>query len=265
MLYINPLTILLIVFFVLNGNIVPFLICYSSMLIHELAHLCAALLIGLAPKRLSLHPYGVSLTLKNKIIYSYVDEIILYLSGPFVNITLALFCMIIFGRGKYTDYFYVCNLLLFFMNILPVKPLDGGILLNKTLLRFLSIKSAGRICKILSVFFFAVFLTIGIIVIKKSSFNISVLLISGLLLINTFMQDEKYSVDFLREFLFQKEKRKIPIHTKTNVIVADKDYDLHKLAGHLKFKNYNLIFINDNGKIKSIKTENEIIDDILCH
>lgn len=265
MFYISPLTILIAVFFFINGNLIPFLICYSSMLIHELSHLTAALLIGLSPKRLALHPYGVSLTLKNKIIYSFTDEVILYLSGPFANIVLSLLSLIIFGRGKYSDYFYICNLLLFFINILPVKPLDGGILLNKTLIRFLNIKLADRICRILSVIFFCIFFSLGIIILKKSGSNISVLLILALLLVNSLMQDEKYSVDFLREFLFQKEKRKIPIHPKANVIVADKDLDQYAIAKHFKFKKYNLIFINDNGKIKNIKTENEIIDELLHH
>lgn len=263
MLYINPLTIFLIIFLFITDHIIPFLICYSSMLIHELSHLAAALIIGLSPNRLALQPYGVCLTLKNKIIYSFADELILYLSGPLINIILAFLCMLIFGRGKYTDYFYVCNLFLFFMNMMPVKPLDGGILLNKALIRCLNIKFAAKICQILSFVFFVFFLTIGIVIVKKSHFNISALLIAVLLLSNAFMQDEKYSIDFLREFLFQKEKRKIPIHTKTNIIVADKDTASYKLAMLFKSKKYNLIFFNDNGKIKNIKTENEIIDSIL--
>ncbi len=263
MLYINPLTLLLIIFFTVNGNLIYFLICYASMLIHELSHLSAALIIGLKPERFSLHPYGVSLTLKNKIIYSYLDEVILYLSGPFANILLSLFCMILFGRGKYSDYFYVCNLLLFFMNILPVSPLDGGALLKKTLMRFSGIKQALKITRILSLSLSALFFVSGIFIIKKTGFNASVLIMSALLFVNTFSQDEKYSVDFLREFLFHKEKRKIPVHTKTKIIVADKDYDFKKLAESFKFKNYTLVFLKDNDKIKAIKSESEIIDEIL--
>ncbi len=263
MLYINPLTILLIIFLYFFGNLDLFLICYSSMLLHELSHLISALIIGLKPKKISLQPYGVSLTLKNKIIYSYLDEVILYLSGPCMNILLALFSIIVFGRGKYADYFYISNLALFFMNILPVKPLDGGVLLNKTLIRFSGIKSAKTISRILSLIFFAVFLCIGIFVIIKTGFNPSVLLISGLLFINLFAQDEKYSVDFLKEFLFQKEKRKTPVHTATKLIVADRDFDLRHLAENFKFNRYTLIAFKENDRILDIKTESQIIDEIL--
>ena len=263
MLYINPLTILLGVFFYFFGNFNLFILCYSSMLLHELSHLSAALIIGLVPEKLSLQPYGVSLKLKNKIIYSYIDEVVLYLSGPCANILLALFSIIVFGRGKYSDYFYISNLLLFFMNILPVKPLDGGVLLNKTLVRFSGIRSAKRISRILSVVFFSLFLITGILIILKTGFNPSVLLISGLLFINMFAQDEKYSVDFLREFLFQKEKRKIPVHTKTKLIVADRDFDSRKLAESFRFNRYTLIAFKENERITDIKSESEIIDEIL--
>ena len=75
------------------------------MTIHEVAHLIAALSIGLMPEKLKFQPYGVNLTLKNKIIYSFSDEVILYLSGPFTNIFLSLICLLIFGRGKTSDYF----------------------------------------------------------------------------------------------------------------------------------------------------------------
>lgn len=263
MLYINPLTILLIVFFYFSGNLNLFIICYSSMLLHELSHLIAALIIGLTPEKFSLHPYGVSLSLKNKIIYSYLDEVILYLSGPCMNILLALFSIIVFGRGKYSDYFYISNMVLFFMNILPVKPLDGGVLLNKTLIRVSGIKSAKKISFILSVIFFTLFFASGIFVIIKTGFNPSVLLISGLLFVNLFAQDEKYSVDFLREFLFQKEKREISVHTNTKIIVADRDFDLNQLAENFKFNRYTLIAFKENNKISYIKTESEIIDEIL--
>lgn len=263
MLYINPLTILLFIFFIIIGKFDNFFICYISMTIHEVAHLIAALSIGLLPEKLKFQPYGVNLTLKNKIIYSFSDEVILYLSGPFSNIILALLCMLIFGRGKTSDYFYICNILLFFMNILPVKPLDGGVLFEKTLMRFYGIKGCKKITRAVSLVFFILFLLFGIYCIKKTHFNTSVLIISGLLFVNLFSHDEKYSVNFLREFLFQKEKRKIPIHNKTKIIVANEDESLLKIAENFKFKNYSLVFLKGENKVKSVLTESEIIDKIL--
>lgn len=263
MLYINPLTILLFIFFIIIGKFDNFFICYISMTIHEVAHLIAALSIGLMPEKLKFQPYGVNLTLKNKIIYSFSDEVILYLSGPFTNIILSLICLLIFGRGKISDYFYICNILLFLMNILPVKPLDGGVLFEKTLTRFYGVKSGRKITKAISLVFFIVFLLFGIYCIRKTHFNASVLIISGLLFVNLFSHDEKYSVNFLQEFLFQKEKRKIPIHNKTKIIVANEDEPLLKIAENFKFKNYSLVFLKNENKVKNVLTESEIIDKIL--
>lgn len=263
MFYINPLTIILFIFFIIIGKINSFFICYICMTVHELAHLAAALFIGLLPKKFSFQPYGVNLTLKNKIIYSFSDEVILYLAGPFANIVLAFFGMLIFGRTKTADYFYICNILLFFMNILPVKPLDGGVLLEKTLLRFYAPRSCRYITFGFSLIFSCLFLIFGIYCIGKTHFNASVIIISGLLFVNLFNHEEKYSVNLLQEFLFQKEKRKIPIHNKTKIIVANEDEALSKVAENFKFKNYSLVFFKKGKKISSIMTESEIIDKIL--
>lgn len=263
MIYINPLTVLEFVVFYFSGNGIYFLICYLSMFLHELAHLVFALIIGLVPEKISLQPYGVCLTLKNKIIYSYIEEAVLYLSGPCMNIVLALVSLVFFGRGRYSDYFYVCNLVLFFMNIIPVKPLDGGILLNKTLTRAFGVKTARKISLLISGLFFLVFLIIGVYVIIKTGFNTSVLIMSALLFVNMFSQDEKYSVDFLREFLFYKEKKEVPLCTKTKIIVADKDYNSIKIAENFKYGIYTIVFIKEHGKVKEIKTESEIIDEFL--
>lgn len=261
--YINPLTILVFVFFLLNHKLPIFLICYGSMFAHELAHTVAALFIGLKPDKIKLQPYGVCLTLKNKIIYSYTDEIILYLSGPFLNLALSLICMILFGRGKYSDYFYTANLLLFFLNMLPAEPLDGGTLLKKTLTRFFGIHFSDIFMKILSFCLFVLLAVGGALLMLKTGFNASVVLLSGLLLINIFTAEEKYSVDLLREFIFFKEKNKKKLHHKTNIIIADKNENPSKIAEHFKSSKYSLVFLKENDKIKDVKTESQIINEIL--
>lgn len=263
LLYINPLTILIFAFFLVSKKFEIFAICYGSMLAHEVAHAIAALLIGLKPDKIKLQPYGVCLTLKNKIIYSYADEVILYLSGPLLNLLLSLFSLVFLGRGKYADYFYTANLLLFFLNLLPAEPLDGGTLLKKTLTRFFGMKFSNIFMKIISAILFVLLFAVGILLIYKTGFNASVILLSGLLLVNIFTAEEKYSVDLLREFIFYKDKNKKTLHQKTNIIVAEKGEKLSKIAENFKATKYSLVFLKEDNKIKEIKTESEIIYELL--
>ncbi len=263
MIYINPLTIGLFIFFAFFGNLPYFLICYVSMFIHELCHMAAALIIGLVPEKIKLQPYGVSLTLKNKIIYSIYDEVVLYLSGPCANIVIALLTIIIFRRSTYIDYFYVCNIMLFFMNILPVEPLDGGSLLKKILMRYTGIKTAGKIMRVTSIVFFVLFISIGMWIIYRTGFNISVLLVAVLLLINAFTQDEKYNVDLLGEFVFYKERKEKNLYTKTQMIVAEDNVSYAKLAENFRLGSYSICFLTKDKKLTEIKTETQIIEELL--
>ena len=77
----------------------------------------------------NLMPHGISLSGKN-ILFSYKDEIIIALAGPFVNIILAILGFAlwwIFPESYiYTKLFVFANLFTGLINFLPVFPMDGG-------------------------------------------------------------------------------------------------------------------------------------------
>ncbi len=56
----------------------------------------AAMAIGLKVSDMTLYPFGVNLKLKNKMVYSLADEIILYLSGPLFNVFSELVSMTVY-------------------------------------------------------------------------------------------------------------------------------------------------------------------------
>ena len=95
-LYIHILTFILFAVCAVQGRLFEIGAVYAVMLFHECAHLVAAICIGLRVSHIVLYPFGVNLKLKNKLICSVADEIILYASGPFMNVILALICMLIY-------------------------------------------------------------------------------------------------------------------------------------------------------------------------
>ena len=105
------------------------------MTVHELAHTAAAAAIGLRISHITFFPFGVNLKLKNKIVGSLADEIILYASGPLINAVFALLAMLLYKRFPIykLQYIYILNTALFIVNLLPAMPLDGGIILKKIL------------------------------------------------------------------------------------------------------------------------------------
>ena len=65
---INPLTVLMFGVVTVTDNLKLYIMAYCVMALHEFAHLCAALFIGLKPHSITFSPFGVHLRLDCKII-----------------------------------------------------------------------------------------------------------------------------------------------------------------------------------------------------
>ncbi len=148
---------LLIVAFslLLNINSIIELLIFSSL--HEAAHILTLLLFGFCPDSVTLAFYGIGM--KHSAKMSANREALFLLSGTAVNLIFALL--------------NVCreiNFALFFINILPVYPLDGG--------RALSLFIHGKPLYIIS--FFTVLL---LIIYSVFTINISLLLITVYLIV----------------------------------------------------------------------------------
>ena len=260
-LYIHFLTIAMFIFFALNGHITELCAAYSSMLLHELAHLAAAAAIGLKASHIALYPFGVNLKLKNKLTARVSEDIILYLSGPVVNILLA------FAAGHFINIFpdigyiiYRINICLFVMNILPILPLDGGCVCKRILSGHIGVYRAGIVLKWIGAVIASILLCIGICIIKETGYNYSVIIIAVFLIGNVFTQREKYNTEYIRELMHYRNK---PVR-KIRVSGAYDDEDYRDIAKSFLPAYYSLVCIMDNdGRLKELRTENEIVDNIL--
>ena len=106
--------------------------------IHECAHMLSALFLGFKIQYIELMPFGFFTSLEaniddynKKIGKSNLVEfkkIFVILAGPLSNLAIILVLGIL---SKYywinkLDIMIYCNVLLFFINMLPIFPLDGG-------------------------------------------------------------------------------------------------------------------------------------------
>ncbi len=258
---IHILTVILAIICLFSGYIKYFLIVYSAMLLHETAHLVAALWIGLRVSHITLYPFGVNLKLKNKMVYSVVDDVILYISGPLINIILSLISLLVYTKYPREEIylFYINNIALFAVNMLPAMPLDGGMILKKILTSKFGYDNTKIIMGILSMLCALLFAVAGIFVLYKTRVNFSVLLFAALLLGNVFTQQEKYDEKLVRELMFHNKKKGDRIRHLT----VKEPIDYKKLVKKLDTKDYGIVYVlNSKGKIINILTETEIINNL---
>ncbi len=137
---IHPSTLIFLIILSISGAGYEGIITLLCALVHELGHYFAARICRAAPTRIVIYPFGADMALPTGL-RSYKSDIFIALSGPTLNLIL-LFLGITLSLG---EFFCACNLALAFINLMPIKGLDGGTVLENLLLTFLTPKTAERV------------------------------------------------------------------------------------------------------------------------
>ena len=120
-----------ILLFFISGQSNIYLILLAFAIIHELGHLVCGLIFGLKPLSIKIMPVGLSI-LFDKTNVKWWKELLIAVSGPLLNITLAI---IFFFCDDFTkrETFIYANILIGVFNLFPIIPLDGGRILKSVL------------------------------------------------------------------------------------------------------------------------------------
>ncbi len=145
---------------------------FCSCIIHEIGHIMAAILCNVKIEKISFGFGGIKMVSEGKI-KGLGSDIFVLLSGPFFNITAALFY---YHLGCYTA--FSVNLILAVFNLLPFSNLDGGAVLRKILefsqlnagflMKFTAVISAVAVCGLLyfssvgNIFIYAVIIFLAV-------------------------------------------------------------------------------------------------------
>ena len=152
-----------------SGILMPMSI---AVILHEISHLIAMGIFRCQPKEIRLIPGGIEITrsfcLKKK------TEILISLSGPFINI----FLFVVFL--KIDIEFSLINLCIGVFNLLPLSFLDGGEILIKLLGEY----KAEKIFKLLSILIGGLGVFLGVYLIINKIPNISLLIFSVYLILS---------------------------------------------------------------------------------
>ncbi len=174
---LNPLFLGYLAFLVAIDSTAYMLIIILSSFIHEYAHIIVMKKKGLKIKNLNFSPLGMRITPTRPI--SYKDEVTVAAAGPIINIFVFSVLYILSFAVK-LPYFLsktaVCNFILGFGNLIPLLPLDGGRILRGILYMYAP-KVRNKVLIITGVFCSLLFWCLGAVVLIKTGYNISVLLI----------------------------------------------------------------------------------------
>lgn len=130
---------------------------FGSVALHELGHSVVARAKGGYIHEIVLYPFGGAAKIAN-IPSRPMDEILVALAGPAVSLALAL----IFNQIELLRFLGFLNGMLFFFNILPVFPMDGGRVLRAALTIKHGRVEATRIAAMIGKYFCGLFVVVGL-------------------------------------------------------------------------------------------------------
>lgn len=164
-IYINMLFLALFLFLPVNITIFIFI----SILLHEMGHIYMAKRLGYNVEKGFVSIFGGGAVVNDSYTNDDIHAIKIALAGPIVNIIISIFCFILGLLFLEYDFIFrniltllSVNLIIAFLNLIPIFPLDGGRVLLHSLSIYLPKKTSTNISVFISIilsvsfFFYAI-------------------------------------------------------------------------------------------------------------
>ena len=161
----------------------------AAAIIHELGHTIAILTCGGRIRAFELAPFGFCL--RFDALLSYRCDAIVAAGGAAMNLCAAFILSV---AGKYAPDVQILmpaagvNLMMGISNLLPALPLDGGRILYALLAQWTDDWRAAAITHVVSLLAGATVSALGVYILVKTRYNMSILAMGGLILGGTYAQ-----------------------------------------------------------------------------
>lgn len=264
----NPAFFLIMACALLIGSGKEIIIIFLAIFIHEWTHSAVGRAVGYKVKEIELTPYGGAAKFEGLIGAPPIDEIIISVSGPLINIIIAVVGAILDSkgiiRGDLFIFFIKVNLYLALFNLLPALPLDGGRIMRAILSIFIGYQKSteiGMSCgKILA---FILFL-FGIYLIFTDSLNIMPIIVSLFIFWSLKNEEQYFIYAYINNISKKSAKLKQIGVIKYDSLIVSRETPLKNIIRYLSPNKYCTIkVINHEGKILGELTEEEILKGLL--
>ena len=180
-----PTFIFFAVLLLWNPSIYSFLPFLAAFL-HEMGHITVMKLCGQKIHKITVLPFGVDIK-KAPSVSSYKNDIAVSCSGVGANLFLTLFCFFL-PPSPEINFFSASNIVLAIVNILPIKTLDGGEIVEKTIAYIYGTETAEKVIGITSIISIMLIGALAIWILFSTSYNFSLLLMCIYLFCSIFLK-----------------------------------------------------------------------------
>lgn len=266
---IDLLIVPLIVIAIINNFAIQYVITMVFIIAHEVGHIVTALITGSRIYCIRILPIGVNAAIDDSR-SSKFSKIAIYLAGPCVNIMFAIIIYILYARHfisiELTLGVYI-NIWLAFFNLLPILPLDGGRIAAEALSDYSGIFRANKQMRILSVLLSIIIICLGLVVLKKTLYNISLVLIGIYILICSKESKKETAFMNIKNFIFRRSRIIRKGIYPVREIAVMKNVKLSEIIKAMDYTNmFHLVnILDDELRVIKVMTEQEILDALMLN
>ncbi len=228
---------------------------FIIVIIHELGHVAAAREVGWDVTEIQLLPFGGVAIMNENGTTGPLEEVIIALAGPFMNILMIGASLIFEWGGIWTEewsgFFMQSNMMIALFNLLPVWPLDGGRILQALLTARFPYRQA--VLTSISISFFMALFMLGI---GLKWFHPNLIAVSLYLSFVNGQAYRRFPFQFIR-FLMERQRR-TPDKTRVEPISISSVQTIWEAVHMMQKGKYHLFFVR--GKQGGVLTEEDLLD-----
>lgn len=234
-----------------------------SIILHEFTHIFFGNRFGCKLYNLKIGITGANAELSDIEELSENEKLILYLSGPLMNLFLAFILYIIFRLTNIDIFNMACgiNLGLFVFNLFPAYPLDGARVLEIVLSKYIIYKRSKKIVGILSFLIAGILIVVFFVSILLHKVNISLILISGLIVYSTVLEEKSTMYIVMGDMIRKRRRLKKYDFIENRTVSVYYKNELLNVMRLVDKSKFNIFYIlDDELKILKIISENELLE-----
>jgi len=240
------------------------LLLFASVLLHEAGHVLAAKCLGMRVYEVELLPYGGVARMEELSKYGGFAEAAVSAAGPAVSLVLAMVCFLLRVYSELFEFACTYNLVICLFNLIPVIPMDGGRIARNVMVFFMGYRQATRSLVLAGKAVAFVLAGFNIHLLASGSRS-AALLIAAVFIYAGTAKEEKFS-SYYYLFTGNSTKRKLIAGSRIRkrLVRVGEDMPIKWVVDRLSPVTLcQAEVVGDNGQIKRILNEEEIMDGFL--
>ena len=261
----HPLFPLLIFLYILAGQGMMIAAFLLALLLHESGHFYAAQRLNLPVSQIELTPFGGAMQIDLSRGLERLPALWLASAGILMNCLCAAFSFGLVcasGSGGFWAMFTAANLMMLFVNLIPILPLDGGRMLLSVLTFFVDRALAFSVLLWLGRFLAVALVAYAGLLSLQGAFRLHWILLGSFLLYASALEEQHSVSRYLSALFAARKKAESGVILQVQCIAAPSTKSLCSLFPQLKPNCYHIVAVTDpdSGRIRHFLYENQLLD-----